>query len=53
MSTSHHNPIRVYSALLEYDDMTALRMFNKRHNIMLSKKERQKSKISTTYDTMD
>lgn len=38
MQTSHMNPIRVYSCLLEFNDMTSLRMYNKLHNMMLNKK---------------
>jgi hypothetical protein len=39
--TSPGHPIRVYSALLEYSDATALRMYNKLHNLLHSKAERR------------
>ena len=46
MSTNHDNPIRVYSALLEYNDATAIKMYNKLHSIMNSKGERERIRKS-------
>ena len=43
-NTSYDHPIRVYSALLEHNDVTALKMYHKLHNIMNSKVEREKIK---------
>lgn len=58
METNHYNPIRVYSALLEFNDMSSLRMYNKLHNMMINKKQRQRTKGQlkgqtkvTTYNT--
>lgn len=42
--TKHDHPIRVYSALLEFNDATALKMYHKLHNIMVSKKEKSPKK---------
>ena len=44
MSTNHNHPIRVYSALLEYNDATAVKMYNKLHSIMNSKGEKKTQK---------
>lgn len=35
--TNHRNPIRIYSALLEYNDATAAKIYNKLLNIMANK----------------
>jgi hypothetical protein len=40
----YNNPIRVYSALLEYNDATALKMYHKLHNIITNKLEKEKQK---------
>lgn len=38
------HPIRVYSALLEYNDATALKMYHKLHNIITNKMEKERKK---------
>ena len=42
MQTPHNHPLRVYSTLLEYNDATALKMYNKLHNLVSSKKGSKK-----------
>ena len=34
----HNHPIRVYSALLEFNDATAAKMYHKLHNILTNRK---------------
>ncbi len=43
--TNYGNPVRVYSALLEYNDASATKMYNKLLNIMTGK-AKSKSKAN-------
>ena len=47
MQIKHDHPIRVYSALLQFNDATSLKMYHKLHNIITNKlqKDKQKKKV--------
>ena len=44
MQMKHDHPIRVYSALLEFNDATSLKMYHKLHNIITNKLTKEKEK---------
>jgi hypothetical protein len=44
MQIKQDHPIRIYSALLEFNDATSLKMYHKLHNIITNKLEKGKDK---------
>ena len=42
MKVNHNHPVRVYSALLQYQDATAAKMYNKLLNIITKKQKNKK-----------
>ncbi len=44
MQIKQGHPIRAYSALLEFNDATSLKMYHKLHNIITNKLEKERQK---------